>query len=209
SGSPVKSALISFRHYAERGRYPPPAAVQAGVPIPRLAQAAPELGHVTMLADADGTTRRGALVFEYRRYYYPSLAVEAVRVATGVEANKLTLDFGRSLDVGSISIPVDPRDRMLIDYAGPGATFRYLSAVDLLSGKVPGDAIRDRIVFIGGTAAGGYDLRVTPMSALLPRGEKHAHSAASILSRQFLPRPDGAELGGGAGGLRWGAFFSV
>ena len=66
-----------------------------------------------MLADDDGTTRWEALVFEYRGYYYPSLAVQAVRLATGVAADKLTLDFGRDLAVGATSIPVDARNRML------------------------------------------------------------------------------------------------
>src|SRR5207245_3841826 len=168
SGSPLKSALISFRHYEERGRYPPPSASRAGSPIPKLGAAARDLGHVTMLADEDGTTRWEALVFEYRGYYYPSLGVQAVRLAMGVEADKLTLDFGRDLEVGAASIPVDPRNRMLVDYAGPGATFRHLPVVDLLTGKVAAEAIRDRIVFVGGTAAGIYDLRVTPMSPILP-----------------------------------------
>lgn len=203
SGTPLKSALISFRHYGERGRYPPPSASRVGAPIPRLAAAARELGHVTMLADDDGTTRWEALVFEYRGHYYPSLPVQAVRLAMGVEPSKLTLDFGRSLDVGPASIPVDPRNRMLIDYAGPAGTFRHLSAVDLLTGKVPREAVRGRIVFVGGTAAGIYDLRVTPTSPILPGVEKHANVAANILSRQFLRRPDWVELVEAAGILFW------
>ena len=208
SGAALKSALISFRHYEERGRYPPPSASRAGSPIPRLAAAARDLGHVTMVADDDGTTRWEALVFEYRGYYYPSLAVQAVRLATGVEADKLTLDFGRDLAVGATSIPVDPRDRMLVDYAGPGGTFPQLPVVDLLTGKVAMEAIRDRIVFVGGTAAGIYDLRVTPMSPILPGVEKHANVAANILSRQFLRRPDWVELVEVAGILFWPLFLA-
>jgi adenylate cyclase len=117
-----------------------------------------------------------------------------VRLATGVEPTKLTLDFGRDLAVGSVAIPLDPRDRMLINYAGAGGTFRHLSAVDLLTGKVPPDAVRDRIVFVGATAAGTYDLRVTPTSPIMPGVEKHANVAANILSGRFLRRPDWVEL---------------
>src|SRR5439155_21425265 len=144
SGTPLKSPLMSFRRYAERGHYPPPSASEAGSPIPRLTAAARELGHVTMLADSDGTTRWEALAFEYKGYYYPSLAVQAARLALGVDANRFTLDFGRSFDVGSTSIPVDARNRMLVDYAGPGGTFPHLSVVDLLAGKLPRDAVKDR-----------------------------------------------------------------
>ena len=194
SGTPFKSALQSFRHYDERGLYPPPPAKEATPPLPALAEAAQALGHVTMLADQDGTTRWEAVVFQDRGRYYPSLAVQAVRVASGVEPKGLTLDFGRALTVGSMSAPLDPRDRLLINYAGPGGTFRYLSAVDLLSGKVAPDAVRNRIVFIGATAAGTYDLRVTPTSPIMPGVEKHANVAANLLSGRFLRRPDWVEL---------------
>jgi len=194
SGTRFKSALVSFRHYDERGLYPPPASKKAMPPIPPLAEAAQGLGHVTMLADHDGTTRWEAMVFEDRGHYYPSLAVQAVRLASGVEPSRLTLDFGRALTVGSLSAPLDPRDRLLINYAGPGGTFRHLSAVDLLSGKVPPDAVRDRIVFVGATAAGTYDLRVTPTSPIMAGVEKHANVAANMLNGRFLRRPDWVEL---------------
>jgi adenylate cyclase len=134
------------------------------------------------------------VVFEDRGRYYPSLAVQAVRLAAGVAPQGMTLDFGRTLNVGSMSAPLDPRDRLLINYAGPGGTFRHLSAVDLMSGKLGPDAVRDRIVFIGATAAGTYDLRVTPTSPIMPGVEKHANVAANVLSGRFLRRPDWVEL---------------
>lgn len=194
SGPAFKSALVTFRHYDERALYPPPASRQATPPIPALADAARALGHVTMLADRDGTTRWEAVAFEDQGRYYPSLAVQAVRMATGVEPTKLTLDFGRDLLIGPIAVPLDPRDRMLINYAGPGGVFRHLSAVDVLTGKVSPEAVRDRIVFVGATAAGTYDLRVTPTSPIMPGVEKHANVAANMLSGRFLRRPDWVEL---------------
>ena len=83
---------------------------------------------------------------------------------------------------------------MLIDYAGPAGTFRYLSAVDVLAGRMRPDAVRDRVVFLGASAAAIYDLRVTPLSAVLPGVEKHANVAANMLSGRFLRRPDWVEL---------------
>ena len=194
SGAALTSALVSFRHYDQRALYPPPTAHRATLPIPALSAAARTLGHVTMLADRDGTTRWEAVVFEHEGRYYPSLAVQAVREATGVEPTRLSLDFGRGLQIGSGEVPLDPRDRMLINYAGPGGTFRHFSAVDLMTGKVAPEDIRDRIVFVGATAAGTYDLRVTPTSPVMPGVEKHASVAANILTGQFLRRPDWVEL---------------
>ena len=203
TGTPIKSALVSFAHYAERGVYPPLSASAAGVPIPRLVAAAKDLGHVNMVADSDGTTRWEALVLEYRGYYYPSLAVEATRLAKGVPNTALKLDFGRALHVGDVAIPVDARNRMLIDYAGPAHTVRYLSAVDVLKRRVPAEALRDRIVFVGASAAAIYDLRVTPFSPVFPGVEKHATVATNILTSRFLKRPDWVELIEAAGIVYW------
>ncbi|MGH7416701.1 MAG: CHASE2 domain-containing protein, partial [Candidatus Rokuibacteriota bacterium] len=106
SGAAFKSALVSFRHRDERALYPPPVARSATPPIPVLGDAAKTLGHVTMLADRDGTTRWEAVTFEHQGHYYPSLAVQAVRLATGVDPTRLTLDFGRNLMIGSTSVPL-------------------------------------------------------------------------------------------------------
>src|SRR5262249_1700440 len=181
-------------HYDARGLYPPPSAQQAIAPIPKLVAAARELGHVTMIADPDGTTRWEAGIFEYQGHYYPSLGGQAARLPLGVEAPAVRLDFGRAVEIGATAIPVDARNRMLIDYAGRPGTFQTLSALDVLNGRIPDTAIRDRVVFVGATAAGIYDLRVTPMSPVLPGVEKHANVAANILGARFLRRPDWVEL---------------
>lgn len=202
-GPPLKSALTSFGHWAERGQYPPLSATDAGLPIQRIGAVSPALGHVNMVADSDGTTRWEALVLEYKGYYYPSLAVQAVRLAKGLDASAVKLDFGRALDLGGVSAPVDPRNRMLIDYAGPAGTFPYLSAADVLSGKIPPGSVKDKIVFVGASAAAIYDLRVTPYSAVFPGVEKHASVAANLLANRFLKRPDWVELIEVAGILFW------
>jgi adenylate cyclase len=208
SGAPLKSALTRFRRYDERALYPPPQAERATTPIPRFMDVAQALGHVTMIADRDGTTRWEALVFDYRGSYYPSLAVQAVRLFLGAEPSSMQLDFGRALSVASVDVPVDPRNRMLIDWIGPPGTFRTVSAMDLIAGKVPPEVLRGRVVFIGTTAAGTYDLRVTPMSPVFPGVEKHATVAANLLSRRFLQRPDWVELLEAGGVILWPLLLS-
>jgi len=189
SGPPHRSALMAFRHYEERGLYPPPRARSATLPVPALATAARELGHVNMLADPDGSTRWEAVVIELGGRYYPSLGVQAVRVALGVDAAAFRLDFGRSLEIGDIVAPLDVRDRSLLNYAGGAGTFPHVSAVDLLQGRVPPETIRDRVVFVGSTALATYDLRVTPVSPVFPGVEKHANVAGNLLNGRFLRRP--------------------
>ena len=194
TGQPLKSALAAFRNFEERGLFPPPHAASAHVPIPPLLQAAAGLGHVNMVADFDGSMRWEALVVEHQGHYYPSLALETVRLAAGLDPFAVRLEFGHLLDIGGVAIPVDARARVLVDYAGPPLTFTHLSAVDVLQDRIPPERLRDALVFVGATAEGTYDLRVTPFSPVFPGVEKHATMAANILESRFLVRPPWVEL---------------
>ncbi len=202
TGSPMKSALgvrlvtdpppsnrgPAFKNFPERGRYPPPRAREETFPIPSLMAAAAAIGHVNNFSEIDGSTRYEALIIESRGYYYPSLAIEAVRVAAGLEPSALTMTFGDSVQLADIVIPTDARSRVLIDYAGPDGTIPHVPAAEVLQGKGL-ESVKDRAVFIGATAPGLYDLRVTPFSTAMPGVEKHANMAANILDRRFIVRP--------------------
>ena len=192
-GAPVKSALGSFKNYAARGAAPPIAAAGATFPIPPLLAAAASIGHVNMLPELDGSTRYEGLVIESNGYYYPSLALEAVRLAAGLDPFALKLDFGTAVLLGDVAIPVDARARVLVDYAGPPGTMASIPAVDILHGRGL-ERVKDRIVFVGATAEGTYDLRVTPVSPVFPGVEKHANVAANIIDGRFIVRPKEIEL---------------
>ena len=199
-GSPKKGALGSFKNYRERGLKAPIHAEQEFFPIPVLLDAALAVGHTNMLAESDGSTRYEALVIESRGHYYPSLALEAVRVALGVEPLKVKVTFGEWVQMGDdVWIPTEARSRALIDYAGPPGTIPHVSAADVLQGKGL-ERVKDRIVFIGATAEALYDLRVTPVSPAMPGVEKHANMAASVLDGRFIVRPSWTELAE-AGGI--------
>jgi adenylate cyclase len=207
TGSPMKSALgvrqatdpppanpgPPFSNFPERGTYPPPRASQETFPIASLMAAAAAVGHVNNFAESNGSTRYEALIIESRGYYYPSLAIEAVRIAAGLDSSALTMTFGESVRLADIVIPTDARSRVLIDYAGPDGTIPHVPAADVLNGKGL-ERVKDRAVFIGATAPGLFDLRVTPFSPTMPGVEKHANMAANILDRQFIVRPVWGEL---------------
>jgi adenylate cyclase len=159
--------------------------------------AAASIGHVNMIPELDGSTRYEALVVESRGYYYPSLALETVRVAAGLDPAATVVTFGEAVQLADIAIPTDVRSRVLIDYAGPDGTIPHIPVIDILQGKGL-ERVKDRAVFVGATAPGLFDLRVTPVSAIMPGVEKHANVAANILDRRFIARPAWVELVEGA-----------
>ena len=73
------------------------------------------------------------------------------------------------------------------------------SFFDVLSGKIPAEKYRDKIVLIGATAAGVGAMFVTPVSPSMPPVTIQAHTVSSI-SRGILRRARVGKLGF-AGGL--------
>ncbi|MBI2370849.1 MAG: CHASE2 domain-containing protein, partial [Deltaproteobacteria bacterium] len=78
---------------------------------------------------------------------------------------------------------------LLINYAGPQRSFPHYSVADVLAGKVPPEALRDKMVLVGATAIGIYDMRVVPFGGDYPGVEVHANVIDNILHQQYLQRP--------------------
>lgn len=153
-----------------------------------LAEAAQNSGYFNMLPDSDGSNRWSPLVVAYGDAYYSSLPVSMVSAYLDFPLTSLTLEsYGaRGIDIGDIHIPTDESGKLLINYLGPPHTFPHYSITDILHGRIPGGTFRDKIVLVGATAVGIYDLRVTPFSAAYPGVEIHATVIDNILHRSFL-----------------------
>jgi adenylate cyclase len=184
-----RHAINVFTNYADRHLFAFPRALGVTACIPPLAEAACKIGHFNMMSDRDGVVRWELSAIEYKEDYLPSMALQAAAVYLGVGKQEMKIHFGEGLSVGSTQIPTDGHGRMLINYLGPTGTFRHYSVADILEGRVPRSAFQDKIVLIGATAVGIYDLRVTPFSIHFPGVEKHANSIDNILHQRFLKSP--------------------
>ena len=145
-------------------------------------------GYFNAFPDSDGTIRWSPLVIKFRDGYYTSLALSTLMQY--LDGPMLTLnlaEFGvESIRLGSIEIPTDESGRLLLNYLGPAKTFPHHSAADVYANRLPAGTFKDKIVLIGATATGIYDLRVTPFSAVYPGVEIHATAIDNILHQRFL-----------------------
>ncbi len=112
-------------------------------------------------------------------------------------------------------VPVDGQGRLKINYAGPQRMYAHISAKDLLNdspemrlsqrdlegvddkGKplsIVNKAafLKDKIILIGATAVGIYDLRVTPFDKNFPGPETHITVLDNLVRKNFI-RVDPAE----------------
>ena len=88
--------------------------------------------------------------------------------------------------LGRRPMPVDRHGRVLINYLGPAGIIPTYSAADVLNGSLPAEALKDKIVMVGATAVGIYDLRVTPFSGIFPGVEVQATTIDNLLRGNFI-----------------------
>ena len=165
-------------------------------PIPVLGSKALALGHLNGFPDVDGAIRTEPLVVGYYNQYYPSLSLMLAAKSLNLEPKDILINLGESVQLGNLKISTDPALRMHTyfykDKDGRPA-FPVDSFYDVLTGKIPAEKYRDKIVLIGASAAGIGSLQVTPISSGMAPVLTLAHSVSSILKGDFFITPGWAE----------------
>lgn len=168
--------------------------------LPPLSANAAGAGVVTVVPDYDGILRSIPLVNLLGGRVYPSLALDALRVYMGEDVLTVQVrpeaqagllqDAGISgVGLGSMALlPTAPDSRVWL-HARPQNTARYVSAIDVLTGRVEPSRIKDHIVIIGATSAGLGDMVRTPLGEAVPGLEGHLQLMEQLLTSDYLLRP--------------------
>lgn len=159
-------------------------------PLPLFVKAAP-VAFYNAGMDRDGLLRRVPLVLAYRDGVYPSLAVRVLMRARGVGA--LVLETGADglerLRLGDLTVPVSHDGTMPVLFRGPGFSYPYVSAGDILSGRADKALFKGAVVFVGTSAVGLRDIRATPFDRHMAGVEMHAAVVDAILTGRFVDTP--------------------
>ena len=178
--------------------------------LPVFAHAVPAAGFFNAVPDTDGQVRSVPLIAELEGRHYEPLALAMLRRYTGAPQvvpvapaqSWLPGSYGGlervELRQGSerLAIPVDAQARARIPFRGSGGarggSFEYVSATDLLNGRVAAAHLAGKLVLVGSTAPGVYDLRATPVAEVFPGVEVHANLLSGLLDARIPGEPDWA-----------------
>ena len=158
--------------------------------VPALEGAAQGVGLVSFGADLDGVVRRVPAVVDIAGTIVPTLAIETLRVATGQQTIAIRSGSGgiEGILLKGVAIPTDGKGQIWVHYAPPGFD-RYVSAADVLAGRIDPQRIAKRVVIVGTSAAGLGDIKATPVAARMPGVEVHAQLFETIFTNDHLRRP--------------------
>ncbi|WP_303784988.1 CHASE2 domain-containing protein [Azovibrio restrictus] len=184
---------------------PPASFAGALASLPALEAAA--RGQALLNAPADpalldperGILRRVPLMARVAGLPVASLGPEMLRVALNAPAVQADIHNGRITRVGvdEYTLPTQA-DGNLILHFGSFQPDRYLSAVDVLEGRIPPENFRQRFVLLGFDGTGLQDRVVTPLGEKVPGVDIHAQVLESLLSGAALTRPLWLRLAEGA-----------
>lgn len=148
-------------------------------------------GFYSLRSDQDGVVRWMPLIIKCDEDLFPPLALLcAWHFLEQPQLMVKVAHYGiEGIHMGQRFVPTDENGGMLINFLGPPKTFPHLSISDILAGRVPADAIENKIVLVGATAMGTHDLRSTPVSPLFPGVEIHATAIDNILSQNYITKP--------------------
>jgi adenylate cyclase len=157
---------------------------------PVLEKAAGGRGLLTINPERDGIIRRVPMIMQAQGATMPSLSFEMLRVATGTDTIFIKSDQAgiKSIAVKGFEVPTDRNGQLWIHFAHYDPSL-YVSAVDLLEGRVAPEKIERKLVLIGTSAVGLNDIKTTPVSPAMPGVEIHAQVLEAALTKMLLSQP--------------------
>jgi len=164
--------------------------------IPTIQDSLYSSGFFNNIPDEGGMIRSVPLVMEYDEVLYPSLALEMLRVYSGVNRVDVVGDESgvEYIKFGDFKVPTDHTGRLVTNFRGGGKTFKYISASDIMSGDFKAEDIQNKFVLIGTSALGLFDLRSNAYDSAMAGVEIHANVIDNILQGDYIRKPSDAIL---------------
>lgn len=159
---------------------------------PPLDLAAPGHGLLSIDLDTDGMVRRVPTLSLLGGQLAPGLSLETLRLAMRSPWIDARTAGGRlhDIELGPLAIPTQADGRIWVDFTGHDER-RFISAADILSGRLPAGALDQRLVLLGVTGLGLIDHFTTPLG-IMPGVEVHAQLMENVFDGRYASRPDWA-----------------
>lgn len=166
-----------------------PLAADGGVvSLPMFNQAARALGVVTVYEDEDHTVREMLFARRVGESVFMPLVMPLLALYQGVGRGELAyVADGPRVQVGALKVPLTGQDSLLLNFRGPPGTFKTVSAIDVVEGKVAPELLRGKIALIGVTYF-GHDTTRTAFGGGVPGVELHATAIDTIVAGDAIRR---------------------
>jgi len=150
--------------------------------IEDIAMATPFCAFFNNVPGADGLYRKYLLTLRFDNEYYPPLAIQAIGLSENASPEIEIDEKGiRSFKLKDVNIK--DSNVIRLNYYDK---VKYIPAYKILNGEIKEDYFKNKIVIVGITEVGIYDMRPTPINPVTPGVSLHYVAINNILKNEFL-----------------------
>jgi len=154
----------------------------AEVNLPDISKAALSAGFFSTKPDADGIYRHYPLASLHKGLVLPPLAIQILRYYWNKDARIIFDEDGiNNFRLGEVEVKNSSNIRLNFD-----TQINQVSAYDVYSGKIQVDYFKDKIVLVGMTEIGIFDLRPIPVNPVAPGVYQHYTAVKNLLTNNFI-----------------------
>ena len=155
--------------------------------LEKFNDAAKGIGNISYLDSQDGVLRSIPMLLKIDNDLWPSLSLETLRVFHNHKNILVNADDNgiNEIKTRKYQIKTDPNTLVFVNYKKFNKQ-NYISAVDVIEGKINEDRLKDKIVLIGSSAQGLFDFVKIPNGKVIPGVETHAHLIENIVNNDFI-----------------------
>ena len=153
-------------------------------------------GIFSVVPGKDGIVRNVPAFFGHDGQYFPALAIEMLRIATG----RPTI-LAKVNDAGMVEAAIAKGLTVTTDRIGQVWPYfskrdwdKYVSAAKVLDGTADPAKIKGKLTIVGTSAVGLRDIRSIPTERDIPGVEVHAQLIEAIVHSKYLVRPNYADV---------------
>ena len=145
------------------------------------------IGSISILDSEDGTLRYIPLLVNIDDQVWPSLSLEMIRVANNqknylIKSNEMGI---QTIKTRTAQFFTDENALIHLKYKKFNPDY-YIPAVEVLNGEFDPSEIKDKIIIVGSSAAGLYDLVKTSSGRTIPGVQVHANIIDNILNNDTI-----------------------
>ena len=166
------------------------------ISLEEINNAASGIGAISLIPNIDGIIRNIPLLYNIDNQIWPSLALEAIRIATN-QKNLLVQSDKSGISVIKTRKDVFPGDQngiINIKY-NKFDKENYISAIDVINNDFDQKRIENKIILIGSSAQALFDIVKISNGKTVPGVEIHAHIIDNILNKENIKAETIASFG--------------
>lgn len=158
------------------------------LPIEPLRKSAKKVGFAHITPDIDGITRNYDLFFNYDGRLLINFSFQVALDVLNIDSVDIKQSAVELYSKKNLKrrITIDDKGAVPLNFYGEKKTFRYISFSDVVLKRAPREYFKDKIVVVGSSLIGLFDLKTTPIDINYPGVELHATFIQNVLQNDFL-----------------------